>query len=131
MKASLTNYKQSPRKVRLVADLLRGKNVLVAKDSLIFLVKKSAPEISKLLDSAIANAKQQGMNPENLFVQSIAVDKAQVLRRFTPKARGRAAGIRKTMSHITLTLGQTAGAKKAEKAEAPKAKKTSKKKSSK
>jgi large subunit ribosomal protein L22 len=136
MKASLTNYKQSPRKVRLVADMIRGKNVLVAKDSLIFLAKKSAPEIMKLLDSAIANAKQQGMSPEDLFVQSIAVDKGSVIKRFTPKARGRAAGIRRTMSHVTLTLGQSAKAKaaaaKSEKTEkAPKAKKASKKKSSK
>lgn len=116
MKASLTNYKQSPRKVRLVADMIRGKSVTVARDSLVFLAKKSSPEMIKLLNSAIANARQQGMNPDELVVSKISVDKAQVIRRFKPMARGRAAGIRRTMSHINLELGLAAGAKpKAEK----------------
>lgn len=106
MKASLTNFKQSPRKVRLVVDLIRGKKVAVARDSLVFLEKKSAPEITRLLDSAIANARMQGMNPDDLIVSKISVDKAQVIRRFKPMARGRAAGIRRTMSHVTIVLGE-------------------------
>ena len=128
MKASLTNFKQSPRKVRLVADMIRGKSVLAARDSLHFLPKKSSPEMVKLLNSAIANARQQGMNPEDLIVKTISVNKALVIRRFKPMARGRAAGIRRTMSHIDLELGLAAGAApKAEK----KAKKSSKKASKK
>lgn len=127
MKASLTNFKQSPRKVRLVADMIRGKNVLVARDSLNFLPKKSAPEMMKLLNSAIANARQKGMNPEDLIVKTISVNKALVIRRFKPMARGRAAGIRRTMSHIDLELGLAAGvASKVEKTE-KKAKKAAKK----
>lgn len=110
MKASLTNFKQSPRKVRLVADVIRGKKVAVARDSLVFLAKKSSPEIQKLLESAIANARQQGMNPDDLIVKKISVDKGSVIRRFKPMARGRAAGIRRTMSHVSLELGLANGA---------------------
>ncbi len=125
MKASLSNHKQSPRKTRLVADMIRGKSVLAAKDALAFLPKKSAPDVLKLLESAIANARSQGQNPADLVVKTISVDKANVIRRFMPKARGRAGGIRRTMSHVSLELGLAAGAK-------PKAaKKASKKKSAK
>lgn len=105
MKASLSNFKQSPRKVRLVADLMRGKSVAAAQDALVFLAKKSAPEMEKLLASAVANARMKGMNPEDLFIKTISVDKGSVLRRMTPKARGRAAGIRRTFSHVSLELG--------------------------
>lgn len=121
MKASLTNFKQSPRKVRLVADMIRGKRVSVARDALHFLAKKSSPEIVKLLNSAVANARREGMNPDDLVVKTISVDKALVMRRFKPMARGRAAGIRRTMSHVNLELGVIAGAK------AEGAKKTAKK----
>jgi large subunit ribosomal protein L22 len=105
MKAFLTNLKQSPRKVRLVADMVRGKPVAVAKDMLAFLPKKSAPEIEKLLASAVANARLQGVSAHDLVVKSISVDKGTVLRRYTPKARGRAGGIRRTMSHVSIELG--------------------------
>lgn len=105
MKASLYNFKQSPRKVRLVADVIRGKRVVAARDALAFLPKKSSPEIQKLLDSAIANARQKGMDVETLFVKTISVDKGAVLRRMKPMARGRAAGIRRTMSIVNLELG--------------------------
>jgi large subunit ribosomal protein L22 len=105
MRATLSNFKQSPRKVRLVADMIRGKKVSAARDSLVFLEKKSASDLMKLLDSAIANARVAGMNPDDLIVKTISVDKAQVIKRFKPMARGRAAGIRRTMSHITIELG--------------------------
>lgn len=111
MKASLTNFKQAPRKVRLVADMIRGKKVLIAKDMLVFMPKKSSPEIVKLLESAIANARMQGINPEDLTVKTIFVNKANVIRRITPKARGRSAGIRRTMSHVNIELGMAADAK--------------------
>ncbi|MEK7155711.1 MAG: 50S ribosomal protein L22 [Patescibacteria group bacterium] len=125
MKASLTNYKQSPRKVRLVADMIRGKSVAVARDSLVFLAKKSSPEIIKLLNSAVANARMQGMNPDDLIVKTISVDKGSVIKRFMPKARGRAAGIRRTMSHVNIELGMAADAKPAKVAKT--AKKSAKK----
>ena len=111
MKASLTNFKQSPRKVRLVADMIRGKRVSVARDSLVFLAKKSSPEITKLLESAIANARQLGMNPDDLVVKTISVDKGSVIKRFKPMARGRANSIRRTMSHVNIELGMAADVK--------------------
>ncbi len=119
MKALLTNYHQSPRKVRLVADLVRGKSVAAAKAVLAFLPKKSSPAIEKLLDSAVSNARNAGVSTDNLFVKMIQVNKGIAMRRFKPMARGRAAQYRKTMSIVTLELGsrdmpvkKTAGAKK-------------------
>ena len=105
MKALLKNYHQSPRKVRLVADLIRGKSVPAARAALMYLPKKSSPAISKLLDSAIANARASGASADNLFVKKITVDKGAVLRRARPFARGRAGAVRKTMSIINLELG--------------------------
>jgi large subunit ribosomal protein L22 len=114
MKALLTNYHQSPRKVRLVADLIRGKSIAQAKAALMFLPKKSSPAIEKLLDSAISNARQAGQSEDNLFVKTIQVNKGIAMRRFKPMARGRASRYQKVMSHITLELGalSTAPAKK-------------------
>jgi len=106
MKATLKNYHQSPRKVRLVADMIRGKSVPAARAALHFLPKKSSPAISKLLDSAVANA---GVSPETLFVKSIAVNKGAVMRRYRPFARGRSGTLRKTMSIVTLELGTNQG----------------------
>ena len=105
MKALLTNYHQSPRKVRLVADLIRGKSVGAARMALQFLPKKSSPAVQKLLDSAVANARGQGISPESLYVKKITVDKGAVLRRSRPFARGRSGAVRKTMSIIFLELG--------------------------
>lgn len=119
MKALLTNYHQSPRKVRLVADLVRGKSVAQAKAVLAFLPKKSSPAIEKLLDSAVSNARNAGVSTDNLFVKMIQVNKGIAMRRFKPMARGRSAQYRKTMSIVTLELGsremvakKSAGAKK-------------------
>ena len=103
MKAMLSNFKQSPRKVRLVADLIRGKSVRDARVALNFLPKKSSPELLKLLNSAAANAKSE--DADSLVVKMIAVNKGRVMRRFMPKARGRAARIARTASIITLELG--------------------------
>ena len=108
MRASLSNYKQSPRKVRLVANMIRGKKVSAAKDALHFLPKKSSPDLIKLLNSAIANARSHGINPEDLIIKSVSVDKGTVIRRFKPMARGRAAGFRRTMSHVSIELGVAA-----------------------
>lgn len=110
MKALLKNYHQSPRKVRLVADMIRGKSVADARAVLAFATQKSSPALSKLLDSAVANARGMGINADNLFVKTIAVNKGAVMRRFKPVARGRAAGIRSTMSIVTLELGELAKA---------------------
>ncbi|PIR83862.1 50S ribosomal protein L22 [Candidatus Kaiserbacteria bacterium CG10_big_fil_rev_8_21_14_0_10_51_14] len=104
MKALLTNYHQSPRKVRLVADLIRGKSLTAARNALMYLPKKSSPAIEKLLDSAVANAGP-AVSPESLFVKTITVNKGLVMRRSRPFARGRAGSIRKTMSVVFIELG--------------------------
>jgi len=104
MKATLKNYHQSPRKVRLVADLIRGKSVPAARAALSFLPKKSSPVIGKLLESAVANARSSDLSAEQLFVKKITVDKGSVMRRSRPFARGRSGTIRKTMSIVYLEL---------------------------
>lgn len=104
MKATLTNYHQAPRKVRLIADLIRGKTVPQAQASLLFLDKKSVPAIKKLLDSAISNARNSGAPVDNLFIKNISVDKGAVLMRTRPFSRGRAGKIRKTMSIVKIEL---------------------------
>ncbi len=106
MKATLSQFKQSPRKVRLVADLVRGKTVRQAKEALAFLPKKSAPIIDKLISSAVANAKAGEAELDSLVVKTITVQKGIVLRRFKPMARGRAARVHRTKSIISLELGQ-------------------------
>lgn len=105
MRAVLTDYHQSPRKVRLVADLIRGKSVSQAKAALLFLSKKSSPAVAKLLDSAVANARNLGVSTENLFVKKVTVDKGSVVRSYRPFARGRSGTLRKTMSIVSLELG--------------------------
>ncbi|OGG69378.1 50S ribosomal protein L22 [Candidatus Kaiserbacteria bacterium RIFCSPHIGHO2_12_FULL_53_13] len=105
MKALLKNYHQSPRKVRLVADLIRGKRIAEAQAALLFLDKKSSPAIRKLLDSAVANARNSGVFTEELIVKRMSVDKGTVMRRARPFSRGRSGTIRKTMSIISLELG--------------------------
>ena len=112
MKALLTNYHQSPRKVRLVADMIRGKSVPQARAMLSFGVQKSSPALLKLLNSAVSNARTSGVAPEDLFVKTITVNKGMVLKRFKPMARGRAAGFGRTMSIVALELGATAAPKK-------------------
>lgn len=115
MKATLSQFRQSPRKVRLVADLVRGKTVQQAREALAFLPKKSAPIVAKLIESAVANAKQNGADVDSLVVKGIAVNKGMVLRRYKPMARGRAAQVHRVRSIITLELGASAPSKKAKK----------------
>lgn len=132
MKAYLKNYRQSPRKVRLVADMIRGKDVERARRVLAFGEGKSAPALMKLLDSAVANARQQGHSTDHLIVKEIMVDLGLVLKRMEPKARGQGAIIRRRSSHVTLTLGERTKKKGAEEApeveEKPAAKKVAAKK---
>ncbi len=106
MKAFLKNYRQSPRKVRLVADLVKGKNVNDAIVALNLLPKRAGLPISKLVQGAVANAKQIGAEAENLFIKEIRVDKGIVMKRMMPRAMGRGARINKRTSHITLVLAE-------------------------
>lgn len=104
MKAFLKNYRQAPRKVRLIGDLIKGKRVIDAETELKALLKRGALPIKKLLDSAVANAKQNGIEKEDLIVLNVRVDKGVVLKRFRPRARGSASRINKRNSHIEIIL---------------------------
>ena len=108
MKAFLKNYRQSPRKVRLVAGLIRGKSVPVAIAELDFLVKRAGAPLKKLLLSAVANAKQIGKEQENLLIKELRVDKGITMKRMMPAAMGTGHRINKRTSHITLVLGEQA-----------------------
>lgn len=118
MKAILRNYRQSPRKVALAAGLVRGKKVKDALTQLNFTVKRASNPVAKLIESAVANAKSQGISDtDSLIVKEIRVDKGMVLKRIMPRARGTAARINKRSSHVLVVLGE---------APAPKGKKAKK-----
>src|ERR1035437_9613356 len=104
MKAFLKNYRQSPRKVRLVADFIKGKRISDAFVYLDTLPKKASLPIMKLLASAVANAKHSGISEKDLFVANVTVDKGIVMKRSMPRARGSASRINKRTSHVVLTL---------------------------
>ena len=107
--AKLNNCPTSPRKMRLVADLVRGKQVEPALAILKFNQKEASGKIEKLLLSAIANwqAKNEDANIEDadLFVKEIRVDSGSMLKRLRPAPQGRAHRIRKRSNHVTLVLG--------------------------
>ncbi len=103
--AKLRNVRLSPRKARLVVDMVRGKGIQDAMNILQFSPQKTAPILSKLLKSAVANAEQKGVSDvDTLFVKTVVVDQGPVLKRFLPRAQGRASRIRKPTSHITVVL---------------------------
>ncbi|KPM31422.1 50S ribosomal protein L22 [Croceitalea dokdonensis DOKDO 023] len=107
--AKLNNCPTSPRKMRLVADLVRGKNVEMALAILRFNPKEASRKLEKLLLSAIANweAKNEDASIEDadLFVKEIRVDSGTMLKRLRPAPQGRAHRIRKRSNHVTMILG--------------------------
>ncbi len=107
--AKLNNCPTSPRKMRLVADLVRGQKVENALNILRFSTKEASVRLEKLLLSAIANwqAKNAGANIEDaqLFVKEIRVDGGSMLKRLRPAPQGRAHRIRKRSNHVTIVLG--------------------------
>lgn len=111
--AQLKNYRQSPRKVRLIADLVRGKSATRALALLANLPKRGSEQMSKLIKSAVANAKVGGLNQDDLYISHIDVGQGVVFKRFMPRARGKASAIRKKASHITLKLTKRAPKKEA------------------
>lgn len=114
--ASLKNHRQSPRKVRLVANLVRGKSVAVALNTLNFVSKKATHPLYTLIQSAVANAKNNfNIEKEGLIVKEIRVDTGDILKRSMPRARGSAFPIRKRMSNVIVVLAP-APEKKAKKA---------------
>lgn len=105
MKAKLSNYRQAPRKVRLLADLVRGKSVPEALTTLAFAAKRASTPVAKLIASAAANAKVVGgLTAEQLQVKAITVNKGRLLKRSMPRARGSAFPIHKHSSHIEVEL---------------------------
>lgn len=106
MKAFLKNYRQSPRKVRLVAGLIKGKSVAEAIAELDFLAKRAGLPIKKLLLSAVSNAKQMGIEMENLYIKELRVDKGITMKRMMPAAMGSGHKINKRTSHLSLLLAE-------------------------
>lgn len=96
----------SPPKVRRVVDLIRGKHIVEARRILQLAQYGATTPVRKVLDSAVANAEQTpGVVPENLFVTRTFVDEGPTLKRFRPRALGRATKIRKRTCHITVVVG--------------------------
>ena len=106
--ATLRNYRQAPRKVRLIADLVRGKSAARALALLSMLPKRGAEPMAKLIKSAVSNAKAEATE---LYIQKIEVNGGMVFKRQMPRARGRASLIKKKTSHITLSLSKKEAAK--------------------
>ena len=105
--AKLKYARLSPQKTRLVVDMVRGKGVQEALNILKFSPQKPADIVAKLVRSAIANAEQKGVGDlDRLYVKSITVDQGPVLKRFMPRAQGRATRIRKPTSHIFVILDE-------------------------
>lgn len=109
-KASLRMLRVTPQKTRLVANLIRGKDVRAAEDILRFTDKRSAGPMLKLLQSAKANAvNNHDMFEDSLFVKAIEVSDGPTLKRYLPRARGRADLLRKRSCHISITLEERSG----------------------
>jgi large subunit ribosomal protein L22 len=99
--------RMSASKVRLVVDLIRGKHVEEALAILSNTPKKSARMVEKVVKSAIANAEQKGLDPDELVVKAAYVDEGPTMKRFRPRAMGRANMIRRRTCHITVIVGKS------------------------
>lgn len=103
--AKLRFLRMGPRKVRLITDLVKGRKAIKARDILSLTNKRAALPILKLLNSAIANAKNNfKLDEETLFIKNITVDGGPMLKRWMPKAHGRATPIRQRTSHVMIVL---------------------------
>ncbi len=126
VRAILNDLRISPRKVRLVTDLIKGKSVGEAERQLRFLNKKAAGPILKLVRSAAANARNNfQLNPESLLVKNIVVNQGIVMKRIMQRAQGRAFPIERRTSRVIATLTGTAEAPKKTKRSVKRAGKTS------
>ena len=120
--ANLRYLRITPRKVRIVADLIRGKKVDAALNTLAYVEKRAAGPLGKLLRSAVANADQKSkgqLDVDALYVKELTVDQGPSMRRFMPRAMGRAFKITKKTSHISITVGEKPSKKKPSTATAP------------
>ncbi len=106
-RAKLKFARLSPRKTRLVADMVRGKGVQEVINLLKFSPQKAAAVFSTLVNSAVANAEQKGVSDiDRLYLKAVTVDQGPRLKRFMPRAQGRATRILKPTSHITVILDE-------------------------
>jgi large subunit ribosomal protein L22 len=118
--AKLKNLRVSQRKTRLVADMIRGKDVATAKVQLQFSTKKTSDNILCLLNSAIANAKNNfNLDENNLYVASIIVEEGPTLKRWRPRAMGRASAIKKRTCAVNIILDEVKKEEKADKKAKP------------
>lgn len=102
--AKLNYLHMAPRKVRLIADTLKGMPIKEAEAQLVLRPQRSSKPLLKLLRSAVASAKSRQLDPAKLFISSLRVDQGPMYKRSLPRAQGRATPIQKKMSHITLIL---------------------------
>jgi large subunit ribosomal protein L22 len=106
-RAKLNHLRMSARKVRLIADMIRGSNINQAREQLEFSTRRAALPILKLLNSAVANALHNNkLSEDNLFIKIIKVDEGPIQKRWSPRAFGRASRINKRTSHVTIILGE-------------------------
>lgn len=123
VKAKLRHLRQSPRKVRLVADVIKGLDVQVAQNQLQFLNKRAVRPVLKLLNSSIANAENNfQLKKDNLYIKDIRVDQGPTTPRWKPRAFGRATPIKKKTSHVVIVLSEKVASTQADKAKKDKAK---------
>ncbi len=116
IRASLKHLRMSAQKTRLVVDLVRKMPVQAALDQLKFANKLAATPVAKLIQSAIANAENTyGLNKDNLFIKEIKVDEGVTLKRWMPRAHGRATSIRKRACHVHVALAEIKESAKVEK----------------
>ncbi|HUT70535.1 MAG TPA: 50S ribosomal protein L22 [Desulfatiglandales bacterium] len=107
VKAVAKYIRVSPRKIRLLMDEIRGKKVEEALNLLIFAPQKGAPILRKVVNSALANAGQYpDIDVDSLFIKRVFANEGPTLKRFRPRAMGRATRIRKRSCHLTVILGE-------------------------
>jgi large subunit ribosomal protein L22 len=104
--ANLKTVRISARKLRVLADVVRGMPVEQALTTLAFQQRAGAPILKKVIDSAVANADTRKMDLDKLVIADVQIDKAGVMRRFLPRAHGRATPIRKQLAHIHVSLAE-------------------------
>jgi len=105
--AKLSYVRIAPRKLRVVANSIRGQKVSAAIDNLRFINRSGSRELFKLLVSAVANAEDQGdVDVDDLIVKTIYVDQGPTLRRWRPRAQGRSTRIQKKTSHVFVEIGE-------------------------
>ncbi|HVL25475.1 MAG TPA: 50S ribosomal protein L22 [Thermomicrobiales bacterium] len=110
VRASLQRVRISPRKARLVVDMVRGKKVTDAIEMMKFVPNRAAEDVERLLKSVAANAENNyDLDPNDLWVKAIYADDAPTLRRFKPKARGRVGKILRRSCHITVIAEERGG----------------------